>query len=356
MKNIYHITENISNESGGVRTIIKLLHEYLKKQAFNSNIITNKKELTDDYIEFKTNKLWCYNKNLKPYLTKTDVVDIFHLHGVYTYSQYITSKISIEKNVPYIVSPHGMLEPWILNKNPLKKKLYLQLLLNNILNKSSVLHAITPLEKDNLSNLTKHKNIVEIPNLFDFNSVPNNLIYQPKEDYLIYIGRIDKKKGIELIINVLSKIKNKDIRLKILGTENEYCTYLKSKVNDLNLNDRVDFLGAIFNDEKYNLIANSRALITPSYSEAIGMVNLEGAACKTPVITTHQTGLNNKWNDNGGTLINPIESELYDAINECLSWSFQERTERGNSLHDFAHENYGWDKKGHLWNELYSSL
>ena len=150
MKNIYHITENISNESGGVRTIIKLLHEYLIKQKFNSNIITNKKELNDDYIEFKTNKLWHYNKNLMSYLSKLNTVDVFHLHGVYTYSQYITSKISVDKKIPYIVSPHGMLEPWILNKNPYKKKLYLQLILNNILNKSNVLHAITPLEKDNI--------------------------------------------------------------------------------------------------------------------------------------------------------------------------------------------------------------
>lgn len=357
MRNIYHITENISLESGGVRTILKLLHEYLESQHFNSSIITNKKEINDDYTEFKSNRIWNYNKELGSFLKKIEVVDIFHLHGIYTYTQYIASKVSLEKKLPYFVSPHGMLEPWILEKGALKKKLYLGLILNHLLKKASVLHAITPLEKNNLFKLTNHKKIVEIPNLFDFNLVSSDSIsYAPKEDYLIYIGRIDKKKGIELIINSLSKISNKNIKLKILGTENEYSNYLKSIITRLNLEDKIEFLGAIYNHEKYNLIANARALIAPSYSEAIGMVNLEAAACKTPVITTFQTGIKKEWSDNGGKLINPNEEELKQAIFECLSWNHSERVDRGNSLCNYAYENYSWNKKGNLWNELYSSI
>lgn len=357
MKNIYHITENIGFESGGVRTILKLLHEYLESQHFNSAIITNKKEINDDYTEFRSNTIWNYNKDLSSFLKKIEFFDIFHLHGVYTYTQYIASKVSLEKKLPYVVSPHGMLEPWILEKGALKKKLYLSLILNDLLKKASVLHAITPLEKNNLYKLTNHKKIIEIPNLFDFNLVSNiSVSYAPREDYLIYIGRIDKKKGIELIINSLSKISNKNIKLKILGKENEYSNYLKSIITKLNLEDKIEFLGPIYNYEKYNLIANARALIAPSYSEAIGMVNLEAAACKTPVITTFQTGIKKEWGDNGGKLINPNEEDLKQAIIECLSWNHSERVDRGNSLYNYAYKNYSWIKKGNLWNELYNSL
>lgn len=357
MKNIYHITENISLESGGVRTILKLLHEYLENHCFNSNIITNKKEINDNYIEFESLNIWKYNKDLGSFLKKIEPVDFFHLHGVYTYTQYIGSKISLERKLPYIVSPHGMLEPWILEKGAIKKKVYLSLVLNNLIKKASFLHAITPLEKNNLFELTNHKNIIEIPNLFDFNLVTKKkLSYNPKEDYLIYIGRIDKKKGLEILINSLSKISNKNIKLKILGAENEYSNSIKSTILQLNLEDRIEFLGAIYDDEKYNLISNARALIAPSYSEAIGMVNLEAAACRTPVITTFQTGIKKEWNNNGGKLINPNEDELRQAIVECLAWDHSERIDRGNSLYTYANENYSWNEKGHLWNELYSSL
>lgn len=356
MREINHITENVSFESGGVRTVLLLLHEYLLKNNINSKIITNKKEVIDEFIEFKTDKIWCYSSQIKSYLNTLNENNSFHLHGVYTYSQFIASEIAIEKKLPYIVSPHGMLEPWILEKNPIKKRVYLKLILNKILNNAKVLHCITPLEKDSLFQLTNHKNIVEIPNLINLNNIPTNLKHEPNEDYFIFIGRIDPKKGIDLLINVFNSIKKNKVKLKILGSENEYCIQLKLLVKKLNLENNVEFLGGVFGEEKYHLIANARALIAPSYSEAIGMVNLEAAACKTPVITTYQTGLKREWNDNGGILINPNIEELTKAINESLNWGIRERNERGVSLYNFVDNNYSWAKKGMLWKELYNNI
>lgn len=354
MKNIYHITENVAFESGGVRTILLLLHQHLLENKFHSNIITNKKENFDDFLEFESNHLWNYSKTMCSYIDLINTDALFHLHGVYTYSQYVSAKIAFKKNIPTIVSPHGMLEPRVLGKNPIKKNIYLKLILNKILKNAKVLHCITPIEKENLFKLTNHKNIVEIPNLIDLTIIPKNLSYKPKEDYFIFIGRPDKIKGIEMLINVFNTISNKNFKLKIVGTENEYTLYLKNIVKKYNLEDRVEFLGGIFNDEKYNLISNARALIAPSYSEVIGMVNLEAAACKTPVITTFQTGLKIDFGQNGGVLINPLFNELKQAIIESMGWSELERVERGKLLYNFVLENYSWEKKGKLWNELYS--
>lgn len=356
MKDIYHITENISNSSGGVRTILKLLHENLVNNKINSKIITTCKEPEDAFTEFKSDKAWYYNTHIKSHLKTLSDNAIFHLHGVYTYNQYVASEIAKKKNIPYLITPHGMLEPWILEKNPIKKGLYLKLILNNILEKATVLHAITPLEKENLFKLTKHRNIVEIPNLIDFNNIPKNLNYNPKEDYFVFVGRIDSKKGIEIIIEALKIINNSNIKLKIIGVENKYSEYLKELIKKRDLVNNIDFLGGIFGDEKYDLIANARALLAPSYSEAIGMVNLEAAACKTPVITTFQTGLKKEWGGNGGILINPNVSELKNAIIESYNWNNSERIERGKNLYEFTQNNYSWDKKAWLWHELYESL
>ena len=86
------------------------------------------------------------------------------------------------------------------------------------------------------------------------------------------------------------------------------------------------------------------------------MVNLEAAACKTPVITTFQTGLKKEWGKNGGILINPNVSELKNAIIESYNWNNNERIERGKHLYEFTQNNYSWDKKAWLWHELYESL
>ena len=93
--------------------------------------------------------------------------------------------------------------------------------------------------------------------------------------------------------------------------------------------------------------------MVPSYSEVIGMVNLEASACKTPVITTHQTGLSKEFANNGGVLLNPNLIELKAALQNSLSWNKNERVDRGNLLQKFIFEHYSWEKKGHLWSELY---
>jgi glycosyltransferase involved in cell wall biosynthesis len=154
----------------------------------------------------------------------------------------------------------------------------------------------------------------------------------------------------------MTKIEDKKIKLKIVGSENGYSDSLKKIVRKAGLENRIEFLGGVFGDAKFELYANAKAFVAPSYSEAIGMVNLEAAACKTPVITTFNTGINTEWNTNGGIMINPTLEELTSAINAVTNWSNEERFSRGENLSNFVLNNYSWEKRGYLWNDLYSSL
>ena len=271
------------------------------------------------------------------------------------HAHYTSSKLAQKNNIPYIVSPHGMLEPWHLKDKQLKKKVYLKLLLNSLLAKSKIIHAITPFEKENLYRLTGHKNIIEIPNFIHYSKLPKNLTYNPEEEYLLFLSRLHTKKGLDILIQSMSQIENKKIKLKIVGTENNYSNDLKKLCKELGVENRVSFLGGIYGNEKYNLFANAKAFVAPSYSEAIGMVNLEAAACKTPVITSFNTGINPEWNNNGGIMIKPNTEQLTLAIDAAVNWSVEERIQRGSQLSDFVINNYSWEKKGYLWDQLYNS-
>lgn len=360
MKKIWHIAENVSNESGGLRTVVVNLNEYLNHLSkYVSEVITNKKEISDDYIEFPTTKIksWNFSKELKDYLFQENGdVNILHLHGVFMHTQYIGYKLSKKNNIPFVITPHGMLEPWHLKDKQLKKEIYLKFILNNILKQSKVLHAITPLEKENLYRLTGHKNIIEIPNFIHFSKIPNFQKEPNNEDYLLFLSRLHPKKGLDILIKAMNKIEDKKIRLKIVGAENAFSEEIKKECFRLNISHRVDFVGSVFGEDKYKLYANAKAFVLPSYSEAIGMVNLEAAVCNTPVITTFNTGINPDWNNYGGIMINPDETELVNAINQVTSWSDLERKERGLNLSYFVYENYSWEKKGHLWDDLYGNL
>lgn len=358
MTKIYQIAESISHESGGLRTVVLNLNNYISN-SFNSQIICNKKEENDDFLSFPSKKIkaWAYSKELNTFL-KQNVRqdDIIHLHGVFMHSQFAGGKLALNNSLPYLITPHGMLEPWHLNDKKLKKSIYLNLILNNLLKKSSAIHAITPYEKDNLFKLVKHKNIVEIPNFIQYSNIPKNISYNPDEEYLLFLSRLHPKKGLDILIESISKIDDKKIKVKIVGSQNHYSNELKKKCEKLGISHRVEFIGGVFGDEKYNLFANAKAFVAPSYSEAIGMVNLEAASCNTPVITTFNTGINPNWNENGGLMINPNVDELTKAINKVSRWSDTERNERGVILSNYVKNNYSWENKGHLWIELYNAL
>lgn len=360
MKTIFQLAENVSLESGGLRTVLVNLDNYINEnKKYRSIVVTNKKEQADSYFEFPSNKLrlWNYSEGLKKHLNyEISNSDIFHLHGVFMHIQYLSSRLAHRNNHPYIVTPHGMLEPWLLKDKKIKKKIYFELILKNILSKSNVLHAITPLEKESLYQLTKHKNIVEIPNFIYHESIPKFQKYNPEDEYLLFVGRIHPKKGLDILLESFFNMENKKLKLKIVGNNNDYSNKLKKKCIELGIDKRVKFLGGVFSDKKYELFANSKAFIAPSYSEAIGMVNLEAAICKTPVITTFQTGLNTDWNKNGGQLIQPNTIDLTKSLNEIAGWTIEERNSRGEMLCDYVINNYSWEQKGYLWNDLYNSL
>ena len=360
MKSIYQIATNVTLVGGGQRTAVSNINNFINKNNnFSSLILTNDKEENDPFIHLPSDKFvfWNYSSELTNYLTSNiKNIDIMHLHGVFMHTQYASSKIALKNEIPYIITPHGMLEPWYLKDKRFKKKLYLTLLLKKILAQSKIIHAITPFEKENLYQLSRHKNIVEIPNFINHSELPDNLIYNPNEEYLLFLSRIHPGKGLDILLQSMCKIENKKIKLKIVGAENSYSVILKKMAFDLGIQDRIEFLGAVYGDEKYALFANAKAFIAPSYSEAIGMVNLEAAICKTPVVTTFNTGINPQWNQSGGIMINPNSEELTLAINDVMSWSDEERSQRGLELSKFVIDNYSWERKGKMWEELYSSI
>lgn len=360
MKNIYHLSENTSNTSGGLRPVIVNLDNYLNNNSlFTSSVITNYKEENDKFQEFVPSKLkaWNYAPELKDYiLSQLSNIDIFHLHGTFMHTQFIGSKIALANNRPYVLTPHGMLEPWHLNDKKFKKSIYMSLFLERMLRKANLLHAITPIEKENLYHLTGHKNIFEIPNLIYTSNFQLETFKKTDENYLLFLSRIHPKKGLDILVEAMSKIEDKKIKLKVVGHENDYSNELKRKCASLQIENRIEFLGGVYGEEKYSLFKNARAFILPSYTEAIGMVNLEAAICETPVLTTYSTGIKHDWSKNGGILINSNVEELTKALNEITSWTEREIIDRGSMLKNYVIANYSWEKKGPLWDEFYNSI
>lgn len=359
-KEISHIADDISYTSGGLRTVVENLNNYLNcSTSFKSSILTLKKEPHDSHRSFKPFRpgFWSYSSELREHLEGQIGEDsVLHMQGVWNYPQYVASRIARNKGTPAVVTSHGMLQPYLLRDKGFKKRLYVTLVLKDILDSARCVHAITPSERDNLAAITKNKNIVQIPNLINVPAAHSLHPYQPMDEYILYFGRFHKVKGLDLLIDAIGELQNKSIKLFLAGFRNEYSESLLRLVRKRKLTERVAFVGEVVDEKKYQLFSNAKVLVAPSHSEVIGMVNLEAAICHTPVITTFNTGIDLGWGNHGGILIHPNRNDLVTALNQAVAWSVEERIDRGNQLSAFAIRRYSWQKQGHLWNELYSSL
>ncbi len=351
---ILHIVEDFSLKSGGLRTVIKNLDFYLKSIGNESYILSSKKENEDDILLVEANNKWLYSKNWESKIdaiSKQYGIEIIHVHGVWLYPQLIGAKYAIKNNISLILSAHGMYQPWMWKKGVIKKKIYFYFLSKKWFSKASIIHTITPNETKNIKHLFNRNQIVEIPNLITIKNKKEK--YQSGEKYILYLGRLNKTKGIDLLIKAFEKIENQDFKLKIAGGFNSYKNELESLVNSLKLGNKVEFLNLVKNEQKNDLIRNSWVMLSPTFSDVIGMVNLEAASLKTPMITTYNTGLKKEWNLKGGKLINPNEEELKNALIEVLNWTLKERLKYGQKLYEFVEEHYSWESRLMDWEKLY---
>jgi len=353
---ILHIVEDFSLNSGGLRTVIKNLDFYLNSLGHKSYILSSNKENEDNIFIVKTVNKWLYsNKWVRTIDLLVDKykIEIIHIHGVWLYPQFIGARSAVKKNIPFVLSPHGMYQPWLWKKGTLKKKLYFHFLSKKWFSKAALIHTITPNEKKNLEQYFKKNKLVEIPNLISMNIEREQVLN--KDKYILYLGRLNKTKGIDLLIKAFSEINNQDVKLKIAGGFNEYKSELEILVDSLNLKSKIEFLGLVKSEIKKQLISNAWVMVAPSYSDVIGMVNLEAASFKVPMITTYNVGLKKEWVENGGKLISPNVKELKNALIEVLNWNIEERIKNGEQLFNFVKQNYSWKSRLPDWINLYKN-
>jgi len=111
---------------------------------------------------------------------------------------------------------------------------------------------------------------------------------------LLFVGRIDPRKGLHYLIRALPLIP-KDIEVTIAGARSlsggRYEAYLRNMIAKLNVQRQVEFLGSVSEEEKWNLYGLSDLFVLPSVHEALGLVILEAMSVGLPVIASNVGGI-----------------------------------------------------------------
>jgi glycosyltransferase involved in cell wall biosynthesis len=255
--------------------------------------------------------------------------DMLHLHSVFLWPTWAAACISRKVGKPYIIAPRGMLEKeLILRKNRFAKGLWIYFIEKKNLRHAAVIHVTSENEKREIERFGFYlPPSFIVPNGIDLEETRlsiNNVSrfiaeLISKKPYLLFLGRINWKKGLDRLIPALSYVPH--IPLIIAGNDEEnYRPAIEALAVSHGVSDRIIFTGPVHGDDKSALLQNASVLVLPSYSENFGNVVLEAMAVGCPVVVTPEVGLSDTVLDSGaGIVVQGEPDQLGNGIKNLLS-------------------------------------
>lgn len=351
--NILHVISGLDINSGGPSKSVSELTLSLAQTGLEVTLITQ--ATPNPYVKespYKNFKLSFVNDtSFKQVLNDkllNNKFDLLHGHCIWQMPVHYMAQLARKKNIPYIISPRGMLEPWALNYKKWKKKIALALYQRFDLANASCIHATAKMEADNIRKLGFKNPIAVIPNGIDLSEFPYPYSKPPQKKYtLLFLSRIHIKKGIELLIEAWSKIdkeKRKFWQINIAGNgEDDYIKSLEQRIKNKGLENEIKYIGPQFGSDKIKSYQQADLFILPTYSENFGIVIAEALACEVPVITTKGTPWQDLQTYKCGWWVNNDIETLAQTIQQAISLSDEERLLMGKRGRQLIIEKYSME-------------
>ena len=267
-------------------------------------------------------------KEARKIIKKFDVVYVINW---YYHLGMVFAKISHELKIPLIVGPMASLEDVARSTKKRQKLLADRMYTNDMLKNSNGFHCVGNQEKESLVKLGVNPNKIQVIDNSIMVDGKKNIkkteifkkidLSQNKDPFLITIGRIDPKKGLELLLLTFSKLlkKYKNLILVIVGTGNkQYVKTIKHLVDELNIQDSVKFTGYVTEAEKIELLSSARLFVTTSQSDIHTTTAIEALAIGKPVVITKNSDFPEIDDYQAGITVESTHESIFNAISELL--------------------------------------
>ncbi len=162
---------------------------------------------------------------------------------------------------------------------------------------------------------------------------------------LLYLGRVKKYKGLDVLIHTVALLKNRfpELRLEVAGSGDDV-PRLTEIAKSLGVSDRVKFLGRVTEAQKIGLYRRAMVALNSSLKEGWGLTSIEANGCGTPVVASDVPGLCDSVQDGQTGFLVPFGNAqaMADRVERILSDpSLAESLQEQSLLWAHAHT---WEK------------
>ena len=224
--------------------------------------------------------------------------DVCHIHGLWEPIQHIAARCALQRSVPYLLRPCGLLGPWPMRHHRWRKRFYYAWRMRRHIERAAALHYATAVERDTARLVPQGIPAIVEPHGVDeaaFAQRPGAVERQSNGRQVLFLGRLHPMKGLDLLIPAFAAATPADAHLCIAGPDREgYAPALQRLARSHGVERRVRFAGMVEGAEKFALLAAADVLALPSRYENFGLVVIEALAAGTPAVISDQVAT---WRD-----------------------------------------------------------
>ena len=287
--------------------------------------------------------------------------DVIHMHNFRSYQNVVVHHYAKKYGIPYVLQARGSVLPFFQKQR--LKKIFDLFFGYRILKDATKVIALTRAEVEQYKKMGVDEDKIEIvPNgidLSEYDNLPKRGEFRKKyliredEKVILYLGRIHKIKGIDLLVEAFSDLIKEldDIRLVIVGPDDGFLSSLKRQIEDLKIGDRILFTGPLYERDKLKAYVDADVYVLPSIYETFPNTVLEACVCGTPVIVTDRCGIAD-FVDKVGSVVEYDKGQLRDAMTKNLS-DDELRRRLGEEGRKWVRKEFGWDKVVRKEEEIY---
>lgn len=293
--------------------------------------------------------------------------DVVHVHAVWEQIQHLACRAAWRRGAPLVVTPHGMLDPWNMSNGKWRKRFYMMLRMRRNFDRATALHFATTIERDAVARLKLRPPTIIEPfglNIQEFAELPAPGTFRAMHPQLagrrliVFLGRLDYGKGLELLIPAFAKLTAHDASLVIVGPDSHsgYRKTVEAMIDQHKVRDRTLLTGMLTGRDKLAALVDAYVLAQPSFHENFGMVVVEALACGCPVIVSDQVYLHPQVT--AGLVGSVVGLRVDSVAGELQRWMDRpsDRAIFANNARPFAVANFDWDLIGRNWVGHYGEL
>ncbi len=299
---------------------------------------------------------FAYSPELKDVLRREVMrADLIRIHSLFLFPQYVAFRQALRADVPYMVSFHGALDPYLRKRGRVRKWLTDVAWQAEMLNRAPAIHVTSSDERTLTADVATDVPRVLLSNGIDwarFQDLPDGREFRSARldghegAIVLCLGRIARKKAPERLVYALSEVvrEHPATMLVFAGPDDEGLgTRLRKLARSLSVDASVRFVGMLQGEERLGALSAATVWALPSHTENFAVAAAEAMAAGLPVVLTPQVNIASDAEDAGAAVVTRTDAadlgkQLVRLLDDAeLRRSLGQRAREHAKAYDWAH-------------------